>query len=112
MKPTLVFDSKFTTYARLSTLDSEGVKFITLRRRGARLIEAAGKITDWKRIYVPRKGRKSPDPYVNESKVLLKNYDGDVRQIIMKGSGREKPTFIITNDCALGQAAGDSARAS
>ena len=32
--PMLIFDSKFTTYANLSQLNSFGVKFITLRRRG------------------------------------------------------------------------------
>ncbi len=98
MKPTLVFDSRFTTYEKLSVLGSEGVKFITLRRRGAKLVEAAEKAADWKRIHLPHKGRKFPDPYVNESMVRLKDYDGYVRQIIMKGNGREKPTFIVTND--------------
>jgi len=30
--------------------------------------------------------------------VGLKDYDGYVRQIIMKGNGHEKPAFIVTND--------------
>ena len=98
VKPTLVFDSKFTTYEKLSRLDSAGVKFITLRRRGAKLIEATGEIGDWKRIHIPHPGRKFPDPYVHESTVGIKDYDGIVRQIIMKGNGHSKPAFIITND--------------
>jgi hypothetical protein len=34
VKPTLVFDSKFTGYAQLSKLNQQNVKFLTLRRRG------------------------------------------------------------------------------
>ena len=34
LKPTFVFDSKFTTYAKLSELNQQGIRFITLRRRG------------------------------------------------------------------------------
>lgn len=30
--------------------------------------------------------------------VDLKDYNGEVRQIIMKGNGREKPSFLISND--------------
>jgi hypothetical protein len=40
VKPTLVFDSKFTSYAKLSELNSEhNVKFITLRRRGGTIVK-------------------------------------------------------------------------
>lgn len=35
----LVFDSKFTTYQNLNRLDRKGVKFITIRRRGEKLVE-------------------------------------------------------------------------
>ena len=34
IQPTLVFDSKFTTYQKLSALNQQGIRFITLRRRG------------------------------------------------------------------------------
>ena len=39
VKPMLVFDSRFTTYAHLSALNAQDVRFITLRRRGKRLLE-------------------------------------------------------------------------
>jgi len=39
--PTLVFDSRLSTYANLSKLNEAGIKFITLRRRGSRLVERA-----------------------------------------------------------------------
>ena len=35
----LYFDSKLTTYAELSRLDERGVSFVTIRRRGSRLLQ-------------------------------------------------------------------------
>jgi hypothetical protein len=34
---------------------------------------------------------------VHESRVELRDYDGEARQIIVRVNGREKPTFLITN---------------
>ena len=96
--PTLVFDSRFTTYAHLSQLNAQGVRFITLRRRGKRLEEKVGKIRDWQRITIPHDKRKYPHPLVHESRVALRGYDGALRQIIVRGNGHEKPAFLITND--------------
>ena len=47
---------------------------------------------------MPHPKRKFPNPLVHESHVGLRNYDGQVRQLIMRGNGHEKPTFLITND--------------
>jgi transposase len=95
---TLIFDSKFTTYENLARLDAQGVKFITLRRRGKNLIEAAEKIKDYKRIHVPHAKRKYPHPLVHESMIELKEFQRPLRQVIVKGNGREQPSFLITND--------------
>ena len=35
---------------------------------------------------------------VYESFVTLRDYEGDLRQVIVWGTGREKPTFLISND--------------
>jgi transposase len=96
--PTLVFDSKFTTYEKLSKLNKEGIKFITLRRRGGQLIKNTHSITDWNTIKIENAKRKYPNPKVHEATIQLRDYDGEVRQIILKGTGRENPSFIITND--------------
>lgn len=98
VKSTLVFDSRFTTYDKLSKLNTEDVKFITLRRRGKNLLAELDKITDWKRIHIPHAKRKFPNPEVHESRVQLRGYDGEVRQVIARGNGHDKPAFIITND--------------
>lgn len=95
---TFVFDSKFTTYQHLSLLNTQGVRFITLRRRGKKLIKNLNDLTPWERIHIPHEKRKYPDPYIHQSLVALKDYEGDLRQIIIRGNGREEPAFLITND--------------
>lgn len=99
VKPTLVFDSKFTSYAKLSELNSEhNVKFITLRRRGGAMVDNLDELEGWTRIQIPHNKRKYPNPRVHESFIGLRHYAGEVRQVIVRDNGREKPTFLITND--------------
>ncbi len=96
--PTFIFDSRFTTYPKLSKLNAANVKFITLRRRGEKLIGGVAALEGWKRVHVPHAKRKFPNPLVHESTIQLRGYEGDVRQVIMRGNGHEKPAFIISND--------------
>ena len=99
IKPTLIFDSKFTSYAKLSVLnDKHDIKFITLRRRGKNLIKSVAKIRPWRKIEIPHAKRKYRHPLVHDSKIDLRGYEGKIRQIIMRNHGRENPTFLITND--------------
>jgi transposase len=96
--PTLVFDSRFTTYRKLSELNASGVKFITLRRRGKHQLSGVDRLTDWKRIHIPHAKRKFPNPQVHERTTALRDYAGPVRELIVRGNGHEKPAFLITND--------------
>jgi hypothetical protein len=96
--PTMIFDSRLTSYPTLSKLNTAGVKFITLRRRGKSLLNDVEGIEDWKRIHIPHAKRKFPNPLVHESRLCLRGYEGELRQVIVKGNGHEKPTFMITND--------------
>jgi hypothetical protein len=98
IKPTFIFDSKFTTYEKLSQLNALGIKFITLRRRGKNLIEQVNMLKSWKRIKIPHAKRKYPNPLVHESFIALREYDGELRQVIVRGNGHEKPAFLISND--------------
>jgi transposase len=98
--PTLVFDSRFTSYTQLARLDRQGIRFITLRRRGVDLIRqvAAQPASAWTQVTIPHDKRKFPRPFVLESRVELPGFARPMRQIIMRGTGHEKPTFLITND--------------
>jgi len=100
IQPTLVFDSRFTSYQQLAKLDQQGVRFITLRRRGRALVRQAEALpaSAWDRVTIPHEKRKFPRPLVNESYVRVRGYPKPIRQIIMRGNGHEKPAFIITND--------------
>ena len=98
IRPMLIFDSRFTTYSILSELNSSGITFITLRRRGKNLLDRAERLTGWKRIHLENTKRKYPNPQVHESTIQLRGYEGELRQLIVRGTGREKPSFIITND--------------
>jgi len=98
VQPTLVFDSRFTTYPKLSALTAGGVKFITLRRRGERLLGQVDQLEGWQRIHIPHAKRQYPNPQVHVSTVALRGYAGEVRQVIVRGNGHAKPAFLITND--------------
>jgi transposase len=98
-RQTLVFDSKLTTYEKLAELDADGVTFITLRRRGKNLVKALDAIPakDWTRITIDSPKRKYKNPLTYDSRIKLPSI-GEIRQIVMKGNGREEPAFFITND--------------
>jgi transposase len=98
IKPTFVFDSKFTTYLKLSALNEQGIRFITLRRRGKNMLDGIEALSSWKRIRIPHAKRKHPNPLVHESFITLPDYEGDLRQVIVRGNGHEKPAFLISND--------------
>jgi hypothetical protein len=98
IRPTFVFDSKFTTYGKLSELNQQGIRFITLRRRGKHMLYGIEYLRPWERITIPHAKRKYPNPLVYESLVTLQDYEGELRQVIVRGNGHEKPAFVISND--------------
>lgn len=100
IKPTFVFDSKFTTYAKLSELNQQEIRFITLRRRGKNMLDGIEELEPWKRIHIPHGKRKYPNPLIHESFITLPQYEGELRQVIVRGNGHEKPAFLISNDFA------------
>ena len=100
---TLVFDCKFTAYRILDELKEDKIKFITLRRRYARLIKETLEIPakEWDKVYLSIPKRKYKHVSVHESEVKLKNCSNTFRQIAVKDHGRSNPTFIITNNNEL-----------
>ncbi len=96
----LVFDSKFTNYKNLSKLDSDGIKFITIRRRGKNIVERLNNLPKslWKTIRVQRASNKSVNISVIDEKVFLKGYDKEIRMVSITGHGKIKPATIISND--------------
>ena len=110
----LVFDSKFTNYENLGQLHRSGITFVTIRRRGKKIIERLNAIprTARKKIRVECAGHKKRTLYVYEEQVVLQGYNlpntkkddlEKVRQLSITGHGKLKPTLVITNDLELSQ---------
>ena len=102
LKETLVFDCKLTTYEVLGELDSEEpeITFITLRKRNQNLLKDTSQIpeSDWQKVRLPIPKRKHQRFLVHENEAHLKDCPKPFRQIIIKDHGRQKPTFVITNN--------------
>jgi hypothetical protein len=96
----LIFDARLTTYENLSRLNRDGIKFITLRRRGKNLVENASQLPadQWHTVSIDHPKRKYQKPRVHDAKISLSGYKGLVRQLIITNIGREQPVFLITND--------------
>lgn len=101
----LIFDSKFTNYENLSGLDDKGVKFITIRRRGKRILEEIAQNKDFKTIRVEAGKMKKRTLKVRDEVISMRGYfdaktgqPKDIRQVIITGHGKIKPALIITND--------------
>ena len=95
----LIFDSKLTTYANLNKLDRQGVQFITLRRRGPKLMQelAAQPPSAWRRIELDGVSRIYKTPRILEQQVTLTGYAKPIRQIAITELGHEEPTLLLTN---------------
>jgi Transposase DDE domain group 1 len=94
----LVFDQRLTTQAVLAELDRRGVRFITLRMRTTTLLRHIDDLDRraWKTIQLDRDGHRRPQ--VVDQRARLHAYPDEIRQLIVRGLGREAPTVIITND--------------
>jgi len=96
----LVFDSKFTNYENLNRLNEKGIKFITIRRRGKKIVDRLNSLPklNWKKVRVESAGNKKRTIKVFEEYVSLNGYEEKIRQINITGHGKIKPAIIITND--------------
>src|SRR3954447_26026995 len=95
----LVFDSRLTTYANLNRLNGQGIRFIPLRRRSAKLLRdiARQPVSAWRRIELENVARAYRNPRILDQQVRLKDYQGPVRQLVVADLGHEEPTLLLTN---------------
>ncbi|OOP57868.1 MAG: hypothetical protein AYP45_01025, partial [Candidatus Brocadia carolinensis] len=88
-----------TTYKNLDILDKDfRIRFITLKRRGKNILQDIGTDKEWKHIKLTIPSRKYQLLKITEALIAMKDYGGNLRQIIVTGTGRELPMLIITND--------------
>jgi hypothetical protein len=95
----LIFDSKLTTYANLNVLNQMGIRFITLRRRTDKLLEQidGAPVSAWRRIELKSISRAYRTPRILDERVVLDDYQGELRQIAITDLGHEQPTLLLTN---------------
>jgi hypothetical protein len=95
----LIFDSRLTTYGHLNRLNQLGIAFITLRRRSAKMLQKIYQepVSAWRRIELQGISRIYKTPRILDRQIPLRDYQGEVRQIIIEDLGHEEPTFLITN---------------
>jgi transposase-like protein len=94
----LVFDQKLTTQAVLAELDERGVTFMTLRMRSPALLRHIDALDPnaWRTVRLDRDGNYKKPQVVDET-VRLSDYPNPIRQLLVRGLGRESPTVLITN---------------
>jgi hypothetical protein len=94
----LVFDQKLTTQAVLAELNERAITFMSLRMRSPALIrhiEALAPKT-FKTVRLDRDGNYRK-PQIADEIVRLSDYPHPIRQLVVKGLGRDTPTVLITN---------------
>lgn len=93
----LVFDAKLTTGEGLAELDAAGIRFLTLRQRNPKLVERLTGVPDdeWRTIRLARHG---PHPQVHEGEAAVRGCPVALRQLAVRGLGRDQPTLLITNE--------------
>jgi hypothetical protein len=95
------FDSRFTTYAEMNRLNARGkTSFITIRRRGCRTLRGLDDrpSSEWRRAVIDTPKRRHQHIRYLEEAVRVAGYEGDLRQVAVKGLGRDKPTLLLTNN--------------
>jgi hypothetical protein len=95
----LVFDSRLTTYANLSRLNTQGINFITLRRRSQKMLAAieSEPPSAWRRIELDGVARAYKRPRIIDRPLTLTDYKGPIRQLTIADLGHEEPTLLLTN---------------
>jgi transposase len=94
----LIFDSKLTTYKNLNELDQQGIKFITLGRRGPGFAKKIENVNTWTKIRLDNVKRKYSELECFEKQSHIIDYKGKIREVFVRGNGRELPMRLFTND--------------
>jgi hypothetical protein len=98
----LYFDSRLVPYAELSRLNQRGIAFVTIRRRGGGVLRrlAALPAAAWKNAVIDIPKRRHQKITYHDETLHLHDYEGPIRQIAVRGLGREKPTLFLSNGFA------------
>lgn len=95
----LIFDSKLTTYSNLNRLNQMGIEFMTLQRRSKNMLQQIHNepLSAWRRIELQSVSRIYKTPRILDHKITLRDYQGEIRQLVIRDLGHEQPIFLLTN---------------
>jgi hypothetical protein len=96
----LYFDSKVAPYPELSRVNRRGIWFVTIRRRGSRLLRrlAALPANAWHHTVIDIPKRRHQHIRFVEEAVALPGYEGPMRQLAVTGLGHDQPTLVLSNN--------------
>jgi hypothetical protein len=96
----LYFDSRLTTHSELSELNQQGVWFVTIRRRGGGILRRLENVplATWQTAVIDIPKRRHQQIRYLDERLTLDGYDGELRQIAVRGLGREHPTLFLSNN--------------
>jgi len=96
----LYIDSKVMTYPELSALNQRGIRFVTVRRRGAAILRRLGLLpaSAWQSAVIDTPKRCHRHVRFVDERVRLRGYAGEVRQLAVTGLGRQEPTLFLSNN--------------
>ena len=86
----------------LSELTERGIRWLTLRERGRKLIAELQALPDseWKKSGSTAVGRYR-EPEIHDALIQNQGHRSPVRQLAVRNIGREHPTILITNALEL-----------
>ncbi len=96
----LAFDAHMTTHGVLAELDHRGITFLTVRERRPKEVARVLAVPSdrWESVKVDIESRLYQTPRVLDEEVEISGYPGRIRQIAAMDYGKDKPTFLLTND--------------
>jgi hypothetical protein len=96
----LYFDSRLISYVELSRLNQRGIHFVTIRRRGSSVLRRLKSLSadHWTKAVVDIPKRRHQKVTYFAETIALKDYAGSIRQIAVRGLGREELTLFLSND--------------
>lgn len=94
----LVFDCRLTTLPQLARLQAEGIRFLTLRPRTAKLLKELFDLprSAWRTVELDVPTRAYRTPRVFEQRVTVAGCP--LRQLFILDLGHEQPTILLTNE--------------
>jgi hypothetical protein len=95
----LYFDSRLISYVELARRNQRGIHFVTIRRRGRSVLRRRKALPAdrWTKAVIDIPKRRHQKITYFAATIARKGYVGSIRQIAVRGLGREELTLFLAN---------------